>query len=266
MVKSPFPGMDPYLEQDWLDVHSALVTYIRDQLQDRLPADLCARMESRVLVEDDEEDSKPRSRHPDVRVVETTSGAAAALLEKSQTTTAEPDMFLVEARPEPATERYVQIIDAQSGGRVVTSIELISPSNKRACPAHELYLVKQAECLNAGVNLVEIDLTRGGNRLSVLPALWRLDRPPTYVGCVRRGTNPVRWAVYLMPLDQPLKPMRIPLRSKDEDVILELQPLIEQAYHRGRYGNLDYSRPLDPPLVDGDAAIAERILRASGKR
>jgi hypothetical protein len=69
-----------------------------------------------------------------------------------------------------------------------------------------------------------------------------------------------------MPLDRPLKPMRIPLRAKDEDVILELQPLVEQAYHRGRYGNIDYSRPLDPPLEKDEAAVAERFLQEAGKR
>ena len=32
-MASPFPGMDPYLEQFWGDVHHALITYARDQLQ-----------------------------------------------------------------------------------------------------------------------------------------------------------------------------------------------------------------------------------------
>jgi len=258
--------MDPYLEHIWLDVHSALVTYIRDQLQDRLPVDLCARMESRVLVEVDDENLESRSKYPDVFLAEASPSGGTALLNESSSIAAEPDMILVEARSEPATQRYIQIIDAQTGGRVVTSIELISPSNKRPGPGQELYLAKQDECLNAGVNLVEIDLTRGGNRLSILPPLWRLDHPPTYIGCVRRAKDSARWAVYLMPLDQPLKPMRIPLRAKDEDVILELQPLVEQAYHRGRYGNLDYNRPLDPPLDKDDAAFAEQILKAAGKR
>jgi hypothetical protein len=265
MVKSPFPGMDPYLEQDWLDVHSRLVTYICDQLQDRLPGDLCARMESRVLVEDEDESVEPRVRHPDVRLVESGSGGTA-VLDRPTLSVVEPDMLLVEARPEPLTQRHIQIIDVQTGGRVVTSIELISPSNKRPGPAHKLYLAKQQECLAAEVNLVEIDLTRSGNRLSILPALWRLDRPPAYVGCVRKGIAPEEWAIYLLPLDKPLKPMRVPLRAKDEDVVLELQPLVEQAYHRGRYGNLDYRRPLEPPLNEDDTAIAERFLKEAGER
>jgi hypothetical protein len=267
MAKSPFPGMDPYLEQDWLDVHSALVTYIRDQLQDQLPAELCARMESRVLVEDEEEEEL-RERHPDVRVVEPAGhgGGGVAVLELPQTAVAEPDLWLAMTRTEPATQRYVAIVDAQTRSRVITVIELISPSNKRPGLAHKLYVAKRDECLAAGVNVVEIDLTRGGSRLSVLPWLGGLGVQPTYVGCVWPAQSPDKIAVYLMPLDQPLKPMRIPLRPKDEDVVLHLQPLVEQAYVRGRYDRLDYTRPLDPPLAGAEAELADRVLREAGKR
>ena len=41
-MASPFPGMDPYLERFWGDVHSRLVTYACDQIQERLPVDLIA--------------------------------------------------------------------------------------------------------------------------------------------------------------------------------------------------------------------------------
>jgi hypothetical protein len=60
--------------------------------------------------------------------------------------------------------------------------------------------------------------------------------------------------------------MRILLRPSDEDVILELQPLVAQAYVRGRYDTIDYSRPLDPPLNRTEAEFAERILKQAGKR
>jgi len=50
-MKSPFPGMDPYLEAHWLDVHSRLVAYAADALNEVLPETLVARMEERVAVE-----------------------------------------------------------------------------------------------------------------------------------------------------------------------------------------------------------------------
>jgi hypothetical protein len=266
MIRSPFPGMDPYLEQDWLDVHSRLMYLICDQLQDQLPRDLCARMESRVLVEG-VNSGDLRGRHPDVRVIESQeTRQSTAVLELPRSEVVEPDLLLVEARDEPATQRYVQIVDSQTRSRVVTTIELISPSNKRPGIGQRLYLRKREECLASAVNFVEIDLTRQGDRDSLLPALARLHPSPTYVGCVRRADRPDAVAVYLMMLDRSLKPMRIPLRPADEDAILQLQPLVETVYDRGRYDTLDYSRTLDPPLSGTEEEFAERVLKAAGKR
>ena len=263
MAESPFPGMDPYLELDWLDVHSALVTYIRDQLQERLPPDLCARMESRVLVEDEGQGETAR-RHPDVRVVESgwAGRGATAVLEQTQVAEFEPDLYLGLARNEPATQRYIEIVDAQTRSRVITAIELVSPSNKHRGPGLDLYLKKRNECIEAGVNLVEIDLTRG-DRFLLFPELEGHAPPAHYVACVRRpGTG--RIGVYFFPLDKPLKPIRIPLRDKDPDAVLDLQPLVKQAYARGRYDRLDYRRPLHPPPRSEEAELMARFLKAAG--
>ena len=265
MLKSPFPGMDPYLEQDWLDVHARLIYLICDQLQTQLPGDLCARMESRIVV-DDEADTELRSRNPDVRALESEPrSAASAVLDLPRAADIAPDLFLVELRSEPTMERFIEIVDAPTRKRVVTTIELLSPSNKRPGRNREIYLLKRGECLEAGVNFVEIDLTRAGDRLSVLPELNRVHPLPAYVGVVRRPIPTEELAVYLLPLDQPLKPMRVPLRPADEDVVLHLQPLVAQAYDRGRYDTLDYSRPLDPPLAGAEAEFATQTLQQAGK-
>src|SRR5262249_45102023 len=68
MMASPFPGMDPYLERHWGDVHHSLITYVRDHLQRMLPKDLRARVEERVFVESPEDGY--RAIIPDVRVIE----------------------------------------------------------------------------------------------------------------------------------------------------------------------------------------------------
>jgi hypothetical protein len=268
MVKSPFPGMDPYLETDWLDVHSRLVTYSCDQLQDRLPRDLVARMESRILLEDKGEGER-RGRHPDVRVIERdsggTGGAATAVLAEPQVALAEPDVVVVDASAEPAMERYIEVVDFATRNRVITTIEFLSPTNKRPGIGMEMYLEKREECLAGGVSFVEIDLTRGGDRLAVLPFLGRLAWLPFYVACVRRGSKPRLVEVYSLPLDRPLRPIRIPLRPTDPDVVLELQPLVEQAYDRGRYDGLDYSQTLQPPLLAQEAAWIDERLRAATK-
>ena len=49
-MPSPFPGMDPFLEAHWGDIHAALSIYARDQLQQRLPNDLVASVEEYVVL------------------------------------------------------------------------------------------------------------------------------------------------------------------------------------------------------------------------
>src|SRR5208282_2453096 len=65
---SPFPGMDPYLEQFWGDIHHRLITYACDALQRQLPGGLLARVDERVFVEP--ADGQGRNIVTDVRVVE----------------------------------------------------------------------------------------------------------------------------------------------------------------------------------------------------
>ena len=48
-MASPFPGMDPYLEAHWRDVHARLIIYACDALQSVLPGLLRARVEQHVM-------------------------------------------------------------------------------------------------------------------------------------------------------------------------------------------------------------------------
>lgn len=51
-MPSPFPGMDPYLEQSgaWSDFHSTFINYLRNTINDRLPGAYDARIQERVTV------------------------------------------------------------------------------------------------------------------------------------------------------------------------------------------------------------------------
>src|SRR5437762_3272585 len=176
-MKSPFPGMDPYLERHWGDVHQAFITYIRDELQSVLPRDLRARMQERVYIE------LPDARHeyyPDVRVIEhprrpAPGGAATAVAEPaSAVETRSGDLIpaeplLIHLDIEPVTEGYIEIVDVKTGYRVITSIEVLSPTNKRPGEGQQLYLKKRDDMKLARVNTVEIDLLRGGNRVLMIP-------------------------------------------------------------------------------------------------
>ena len=65
-MKSPFPGMDPYIERRWRNFHTSIVVYARDRLNESLPSDLAAYSEDRVYVEAD--GARVRTIYPDVLV------------------------------------------------------------------------------------------------------------------------------------------------------------------------------------------------------
>jgi hypothetical protein len=262
-MKSPFPGMDPYLEQYWLDVHHGLVTYARDQLQPRLPADLRARMQERVFVEAD--DGRGRVLYPDVHVVERPKSQRSPTGPEQAVELAEP--LVIRVGSESLTQGYIEIVELGSGDRVVTVIEFLSPSNKVEGEGQNLYLSKQREVRAARVNLVEIDLTRAGKRVLALPPS-RI--PPShrtlYQICVWRALRPLSFEVYRVPLRERLPAIKVPLRETDADVPLDLQALIEQCYTNGRYGDLDYRADPDPALDADDTAWANEMLLAQGRR
>jgi Protein of unknown function (DUF4058) len=159
-MASPFPGMDPYLERFWSDVHARLVTYACDQLQERLPPDLIARMQEWIYVETPE--GPGRSMHPDVSVVERGRGQTGMATALNGIAVAEPEIVVVSS-DEPITETYLEIVAARSGHRVIAGIEFLSPTNKTPGPGQDLQ--KEKELRQARVNLVEIDLVRSGRRI-----------------------------------------------------------------------------------------------------
>lgn len=261
-MRSPFPGMDPYLERHWRDVHTRLMVYAVDQLQEQLPGDLIARVEEGVSIDLGDEF---RAAAPDVQVVERPEATWTVEPTASATAVAEPLVVPVSA---PYTERRITIVDHASGDRVVTAIEVLSPTNKIPGDGREKYRRKQEDYIAGGVNLVEIDLVRSGIFTLAVPPdnIHRHFRTP-YQVCVRRVTRPDEAEVYRMPGREPLPTVRVPLRPTDPDVTLNLQELIDLCYRRGRYyAAIDYRQDPDPPLGPADARWADELLRAAGLR
>ncbi len=262
-MPSPFPGMDPYLEQHWGDIHHRLVTYGCDQLHERLPGGLLARMEERVFVESSL--GPERAIVPDLRVFERRGGKKKPATSNGALAVAEP---LVLHFDEPAAEGFIEIREAGSGRRLVTVVEVLSLTNKVRGEGRDKYLRKQEELRDGGVSLVEIDLLRAGGRVLPVP----VERLPqeyrtAYQVCARRGWRRVEAEVYKVPLRERLPVIGIPLRETDDDAPLDLQALIDQCYRNGGYDeDADYERDPDPPLDRADARWADDLLRRAGRR
>lgn len=262
-MKSPFPGMDPYLEQYWPDIHASLIVYIRDQLEDQLPGALIARVEERVVFERDDEYA--HSVYPDVKIAEYVPHDPTPAA-RSQTAVLEP--VLIHYSREPRTETFINILEAGGGQRLVTVIELLSPSNKLPGKGQDQYRRKQDELYDTRVSLVEIDLLRAGERVLQVPAehLPRKLRT-TYQVCVHRGWKADVFEIYPVPIRAPLPAIRIPLREEDADVHLDLQAILDLAYRKGRYhATIDYADTPLPPLAGDDAKWAKAHVKKAKKR
>jgi hypothetical protein len=203
---------------------------------------------------------------PDVRVVEFAARRGTETAPEKSAAVAQP--LLIQADPEPATETFLEIIDHESGNRVVTVIEFLSPGNKSPGPNREQYRRKQREITSSDANLVEIDLNRFGmHTLAFALEHLKPERRTAYMACVRRATRRGMAEVYPMPLWQRLPVVKIPLRPDDADVPLDVQALVEQCYRNGAYdGTLDYRADPDPLLAGPDREWAEQWLQEKGLR
>ncbi len=265
MSKSPFPGMDPYLEQAWRDVHHKLCTYACDDIQSQLSGGLLARVDERLVVE--QPSAIARSVYGDVRVVHRNAPKSSRpIAPSSGVALAEP--ITLEISDETATEGYIEIIDARTGGRVITVVEFLSITNKLPGPGQDQYRRKRLELQTGGVSLVEINLLRSGPFIGTFPeSMLHPENRTPYYAVVHRGWAGQSYQYYPMPLADRLPAIAIPLRETDPPVALDIQSLIDRVYNNGAYDmEIDYAKDPDPPLDAEAAHWANELLREAGVR
>lgn len=261
-MPSPFPGMDPYLEDPalWRTVHTVLITASAALLQPSLLArGYFVTVEGRVWLDDPE-----RPIYPDVvvweRVPPEEPVRGGPIGQEADT----PVRLLI---PRLETqERFLEI--RQVGSRkLVTSIEVISPANKSHTKARALYLRKRKELRIGRVNIVEIDLLRRGKPLAAIPpqALEARGKDDYVVNVIRAGGR--YYEYYPIPFRNRLPRIRVPLSAGDEDAVLDLPAVLARTYDEGGYAvQIDYHRPPRPPLSPDNAAWAEALLIEKGVR
>jgi hypothetical protein len=165
-----FPGMNPYLEhpQLWPGLHSRLIVYLADAVQGLVRPRYIAAVEDRVYLEGPDGEIDPdvwvrRARSESATRPSSRTQSSVAALEEEETP------LLVKVPPLEIHDPYITILDRSSGQKVVTVIEVVSPTNKYAGPGRTLYKTKQREVLASDVHLVEIDLLRKGPHVLAIP-------------------------------------------------------------------------------------------------
>lgn len=265
-MPSPFPGMDPFLEHPAVfpGFHDSFITYLRETLQARLPDPYYAEIGDRVWVE-----VSYRRVGPDVNVLRPAAPdsfagkGAVALAQATRSQAVEVSVPQDEVR-----EPFLQIFSRFEGERVISTVEILSPTNKsRGSPGRELYLRNQREILSSRTNLVEIDLLLRGEHTTAVPrdiAEAKAGKFDYHV-CAHRFVDLEDYIVYPIRMEDKLPEVAIPLLPQDPPVPIDLQLVFQRAYDTGpyhrriRYQSEQPEPPLEPEREKWAAGILGRV-------
>ena len=279
-MPSPFPGMNPYMEDPavWPDFHGEFLYACREQLLGRLPAPYDAVMGVKVrLVEAGGEGfgifagpgaaggSQGRAKEvvPDLALTADPSPAAAWRPAGGSTAVADAPIVLKPVLlPAPAyteeADRWIEIVRLPDR-ELVTAVEVLSPTNKVA-GGYGRYMGKRRSILREKAGLVEVDLLIGGRRLPLGAPL----PPGDYFTFVTRSDRQSETEAYAWPLPHPLPAVPVPLRAGEADVPLDLAAAFAVAFDRGRYARrMRYDAAPPAPLSHAHRDWAGRIARDS---
>ena len=147
---------------------------------------------------------------------------------------------------------FLEIRDRQTL-RIVTIVQLLSPSNKQPGPDREQYLAKRSELLRSEVHFVELDLLRGGPRMPMA------DLPECdYYALVSRSDERPRAGVWPIASRDPLPVIPIPLVAPHPDARLDLKHVLDRIYDAAGYEDYIYDGEPRPPLATDDAGWARQ--------
>jgi Protein of unknown function (DUF4058) len=221
-MASPFPGMDPYLEDEklWTAFHHQLVNCLYQILLPGLVDRYRARVGQRLY-------------------------------------STEQVLFTSIVR-DNHQEEFIEIRQ-RNDGRLVTLVDLVSPSNKTTEPGRQAYLTKRREAKSGGASLVEIDLVLQGQPMLDYSREGLPDWD--YAVTVTRSNQPERYEIYTATLQKRLPRFRLPLAADDRDTVLDLHAAFTRCYDQGGFASkIDYKRDPSTPLNDEDRAWVNDLL------
>ncbi len=254
-MKSPFPGMDLYLEQAgiWSEVHSDLIGGIRRFLTPILRPKYRVNIEQRNYLAVAPPDAL--IGEPDV-VISVDNQSTVRVPVATTTANVEPLIGQLPATEE-VKERYLKVRLVETK-EVVTVIDVLSPANKRAGEGRQQYEKKRTEILGSYTNFIEIDLLHAGK-----PLPMTVSEENHYRIIVSRARQRPSADFYLFSVRQPIPDIPLPLLRGDSEPAIALNQILHELYDQSGYDlDIDYRRmPPPPAFTKEDAAWVQETAR-----
>jgi hypothetical protein len=248
--------MNPYLEQEdvWHDFHERFLPHVAEVIGSQLAAHYIVKIDQHIYIHEPPAEQRTFLGRGDVFVASrqpsTEAGATA-----TAPRTAPAQVVLPSVDVESLN--YLEIRDRRDR-RLVTVIELLSPTNKYAGPDREQYLGKRGALLASSAHLLEIDLLRGGPRMPFAAPMPECE----YYVLVSRMEKRPQADFWPLRLREPLPLIPIPLRPPDADAQLDLQAALHHIYDAARYGHYIYEGAPQPALRTADEEWARQFIPA----
>lgn len=253
-MKSPFPGMDPYLEHPtlWPDVHNRLIAAIADAVSPRIAPDYYVGLERRAYVLSPDDMAMIYLGRPDIAVIQPEFRQPTARLPLAAAGVYEIELLM----NDEVSENYLEVREVKTG-RVITVLELLSPANKLHTKGRADYIFKREYILSSQTHLVEIDLLRAGEPM---PMNSSRRREGDYRIIVSRASHRPKALLYPFTLRQRIPTFDLPLLPGDREPAVELNNILHDLYERARFDlRLDYAQPPLPPLSEADTVWAQEL-------
>ena len=253
-MKSPFPGMNPWLEgYIWPDVHNRLAMIIAEMLAPQIAPKYVARIAIAAIM-----DYRPESEmgitYPDVEISKRHNNRVEEpVATYGRAIVTEPTYISPFKLPIEQKIPVVEIRDVAKN-KLVTAIEILSPINKRN-PNLTDYRIKIEDLHRSGVHIVEIDLLRRGTR-----TFYAHYKTHYQMSLLRAGTH--KAAIWAADVKEELPVLPIPLISPDPDAVLDLNKALEIIWERSLYDlSVDYqTEPPPPAFSEQDKAWIKQIV------
>jgi hypothetical protein len=247
--------MNPYLEQDdvWHDFHERFIPAAAARIEQQVGSEYIVKIDEHMYIHEQSAEQRRLLGRSDVYIAQRETSVAVA---SQAAAIAAPAMVELPA-VDVERQSFIELRDRRSR-RLVTVVEVLSPSNKAPGPDRDQYLAKRARALATAAHFVEIDLLRAWGRMPMI------DAPPCdYCVLVSRTEERPKAGVWPVQLRQPLPTIPVPLRPGDRDISLDLQALLHDVYDAAGYGKYVYDDPPHPPLREDDATWAEQVWQGA---